>query len=272
MSWWVYKCNNRQHAKQRVWGDWNEFFFGSYYNNSWGSVKNVPALAELKKDDMIIAYQTERNELAGVVKVRQPCAIDGYLYLKVVEPIGVKVRPLKNADPIIAEIPAFQAGEIKTVYPITGSDANRLLKAARQGSKFNKMPIRISNDVDNPPPKYKLTTYRVLRYTALARSIKELHRYRCQLCDSSALRLANGIPYAEAHHIKPLGSHHKGLDTPGNILCVCPNCHVLLDYCAVKIRISKLRIDTRHNIEKKYIAYHNARVSQENSKASIKDK
>ena len=263
MLWWVYKCNNRQHEKQKVSGEWNEFFFGSYYNDSWGNVKNVPALADLKKDDMIIAYQTERNELVGVVQVQQPCAIDGYLYLKVVEPIGVKVRPLKRIYPIIADIPAFRPGEIKTIYPIKKSDASRLLKAAKHASKFNKIPIRIAKDVDRPPSKYRLTTYRILRDTALARNIKDLYRYRCQFCDCDALHLANGIPYAEAHHIKPLGSHHKGLDVPGNILCVCPNCHVLLDYCAVKIKLSKLKINPGHNIEKKYIAYHNARVTKE---------
>jgi hypothetical protein len=42
-------------------------------------------------------------------------------------------------------------------------------------------------------------------------------------------------PYAEAAHIRPLGAPHHGPDTPENILCLCPNHHVLLDHGGVGI-------------------------------------
>ena len=38
-----------------------------------------------------------------------------------------------------------------------------------------------------------------------------------------------GRRHAEICHIKPLGRPHNGPDVPENILCLCPNCHVLLD-------------------------------------------
>jgi hypothetical protein len=57
---------------------------------------------------MVIAYQTERNELVGLTKVdrfrRRGAHLD--LYLEPLEEIGVKVRPLKKADSRIAGIPA----------------------------------------------------------------------------------------------------------------------------------------------------------------------
>lgn len=42
-------------------------------------------------------------------------------------------------------------------------------------------------------------------------------------------------PYAEAAHIRPLGAPHHGPDTPENILCLCPNHHVLFDHSGVGI-------------------------------------
>jgi putative restriction endonuclease len=42
-------------------------------------------------------------------------------------------------------------------------------------------------------------------------------------------------PYAEAAHIRPLGAPHDGPDTPDNILCLCPNHHVLFDKGGVGI-------------------------------------
>lgn len=133
MAWWIYKCNNRRHPHQVSWGDWAEFFAWEA-TSEWGSTEWVPSLAKLSPGDMVIAYQTDRNELVGVTKV------DGFhkrgkyldLYLEPIEEIGVKVRPLKRANPSIASISALMPGPIKTVYPITASDAHTFLRAARR--------------------------------------------------------------------------------------------------------------------------------------------
>ena len=84
-------------------------------------------------------------------------------------------------------------------------------------------------DIEDPsqPERVRQETYRILRDTALARTVKESHQYRCQICGQT-LRLGDGIPYAEAHHIVPLGTPHNGPDIRGNILCVCPNDHVVI--------------------------------------------
>lgn len=117
-----------------------------------------------------------------------------------------------------------------------------------------------AEDISKPPNKVQSTTYRILRDTELARGIKKLHNHRCQVCHSAALKLADGILYAEAHHIKPLGSPHGGPDVPGNVICVCPNCHVLLDYGATPLDASKLRSSPSHRVEQEYIEYHNTYV------------
>ena len=70
--------------------------------------------------------------------------------------------------------------------------------------------------------------------------------------------------YAETCHIKPLGRPHDGPDVPENILCLCPNCHVLLDELAVSINDDHsiggqeglLRATPKHAISSEFLQYH----------------
>jgi putative restriction endonuclease len=78
-----------------------------------------------------------------------------------------------------------------------------------------------------PAPRRETTTLRIVRDTAVTRRVKMLHAHRCQVCGTQ-LRGAAG-PYAEAAHIRPLGAPHHGPDVLENVLCLCPNHHVLFD-------------------------------------------
>ena len=114
----------------------------------------------------------------------------------------------------------------------------------------------IAADINDPveTERHLVTTYRVLRDTALARRIKADMNYTCQICFAQIL-LGDGTPYAEAHHVKPLGAPHNGPDHPGNIVCVCPNCHVKLDYGAISADSAVLS-----NVLPDFIAYHNEQI------------
>jgi hypothetical protein len=106
-------------------------------------------------------------------------------------------------------------------------------------------------------PRRRLTeTYRILRDTALARTLKEIHDDRCQICGET-LELRDGTRYSEAHHIKPLGRPHYGPDTEGNILVLCPNHHALCDLQAIELEIRGLRLHRDHKVEERFIDYHN---------------
>lgn len=109
------------------------------------------------------------------------------------------------------------------------------------------------------PEKIYALTYRVLRDTPLARKIKVLHADRCQLC-GNAVQITPIKTYSEAHHIIPLGSPHNGPDTPENILVLCPNHHVLCDYGAIQLDLSKIRIVKGHLISGASIGYHNTKI------------
>jgi hypothetical protein len=70
-------------------------------------------------------------------------------------------------------------------------------------------------------------------------------------------------PYAEAAHIRPLGTPHNGPDTSDNILCLCPNRYVLFDHGGVMIgedlslvgAEGRLTVHPRHNINEDYLRY-----------------
>ncbi len=78
-----------------------------------------------------------------------------------------------------------------------------------------------------PALRVPVTTNRIVRDPELAQHVKKSHKYRCQICDVQ-LPVPSGF-YAEAAHIKALGAPHNGDDRIGNLLCLCPNHHVLFD-------------------------------------------
>lgn len=113
-------------------------------------------------------------------------------------------------------------------------------------------------------PRQAATILRIVRDTAQARRIKELYEHQCQIC---GVRLAGTAgPYAEAAHIRPLGAPHAGPDTADNILCLCPNHHVLLDYGGIAIAddfgllgaAGQLLVRPQHHIAIAHIRYHRA--------------
>ncbi len=108
----------------------------------------------------------------------------------------------------------------------------------------------------------KTTIQRIIRDTALSRKVKELYDYKCQIC-STAIETSSGL-YAEAAHIMPLGSPHNGPDIMRNLLCLCPNHHVMFDYGGFSVLDDfsligidgKLNVLSKHRIDKTYLKYH----------------
>jgi hypothetical protein len=109
------------------------------------------------------------------------------------------------------------------------------------------------------PGKIRQEVYRILRDTATARRLKELHNNLCQLCGQT-VKLETNKHYSEAHHIQPLGGVHKGCDIPENIIVLCPNHHVLCDYGAVELDIKNIRTHPKHQISQRFIQYHNEKI------------
>ena len=133
---------------------------------------------------------------------------------------------------------------------------------SREASK--ETPVAM--DTVEPPAGVFVSVYRILRDTKLARELKCIHNQECQICGEFIV-LPSGERYAEAHHIIPLGSPHNGPDIIDNLLCLCPNHHVKLDYGVIKIEMSQIKLNDRHKIAAGSVEYHNTRIWNAGKKA-----
>lgn len=158
--------------------------------------------------------------------------------------------------------------EFNDVKRLTGSTPSTALKQIGSPTKIAariealcgaiEPAIIEAADVDGPG-RVETTTYRILRDTYLARRVKRLHNFKCQVCGHT-IRLSDGGYYAEGHHMKPLGGIHKGPDLMRNILCLCPNHHTELDYGARRIDLPVLRKAKGHPIDPQFVEYHNTKI------------
>ncbi|MHB8717358.1 MAG: YDG/SRA domain-containing protein [Candidatus Dormibacteria bacterium] len=103
-----------------------------------------------------------------------------------------------------------------------------------------------------PATRVEQTVQRIVRDTRVTRRIKEIYSFTCQVCD---LCLPTPVaPYAEAAHIRPLGQPHHGKDVLANVLCLCPNDHVLFDFGAITISPETLVITGDRTVEGRLLA------------------
>jgi hypothetical protein len=109
------------------------------------------------------------------------------------------------------------------------------------------------------PERESIEVQRIIRNTTLAKKVKQLNDYECQICGKT-IELGNGKRYVEAHHLQPLGKPHSGPDVQGNIICVCPNHHAMLDYGVIVLDENKLISNGLHRVDNRFIEYHNQNV------------
>lgn len=109
----------------------------------------------------------------------------------------------------------------------------------------NENTIRVLREIDA-----------ILRNQSLVARLKRIYNDSCQICGTRLL-IGENSSYSEAHHIIPLGRPHNGKDTLSNMLCVCPNCHVLLDLRAISLNLDSL-IVIKHEVSEHSIFYHNS--------------
>lgn len=130
------------------------------------------------------------------------------------------------------------------------------------GSQQADSPAEIAEDTisDDLAPRVLATVSRIVRDGEVVRRVKAWHAHTCQIC-SERLELSPGRFYSEGHHLKPLGKPHNGPDKTNNVVCVCPTCHVKLDYAVLRIDTKTLRRVPEHRVADKYVAFHNARCA-----------
>lgn len=158
-------------------------------------------------------------------------------------------------------------------------DQHTLLDRVGLGGYANAdgLPTRPEDDTEDesrdekrasgPAARRESTASRLVRDTALAKRVKEMHRHSCQVC-GICLQYPRRS-YGQAAHIRGLGSPHNGPDELPNLLCLCPNHHILFDGLEIYIDdddvvkwtysdepLGPLLRRPNHRIDEAHIRYH----------------
>jgi putative restriction endonuclease len=133
--------------------------------------------------------------------------------------------------------------------------------------KLNSQVDAIDGELNRPlgndePERRETVTLRIVRDSNVSKAIKRIYEHKCQVC-GLAIDTPGGL-YAEAAHIRPLGRPHNGSDSIDNVLCLCPNHHVMFDNFGFTLtddlqlvgidRI--LNVREGHNISIENVRYH----------------
>ncbi|MFJ4415849.1 YDG/SRA domain-containing protein [Streptomyces sp. NPDC088925] len=141
----------------------------------------------------------------------------------------------------------------------------RLDDAQQEITSFEQ---QIEEIVHGAPPRREYTLQRIVRDTRVVRRVKDWHEGECQICRSWMAVDKAGRRYSEGAHIHALG--RKGPDVEGNVLCLCPTCHVKFDNGALYVEDDltivdqtgatpanyKLKTVQHHRIEQQFIRAH----------------
>lgn len=147
---------------------------------------------------------------------------------------------------------------VQSIRRLSPRDAERLMNYSRSVLNDHFQSTDRSSPEQDPEELRRriLQRNQIVRNPRHVRQLKELYKDQCQVCGET-IQLPGGRLYSEVHHIKPLGGECAGPDRPENMMCVCPNCHVRLDFGAIALDRDSLTIDPSHNILDEYLEYHN---------------
>jgi putative restriction endonuclease len=122
------------------------------------------------------------------------------------------------------------------------------------------------------PGRKSITTNSIKRDSSVSDWVKKIHSDRCQFCSTTLVTRVG--TYSTGAHIQGLGRPHNGKDETSNLLCLCPNCHVLFDkgvlYIASDNRTvinivsghqSLMNLHEKHTLDNSAIAHHRLQVA-----------
>lgn len=161
------------------------------------------------------------------------------------------------------------------IYPLDSTAAQKLFDIIEFPNLSNEQKFP---DISSPVTRRLALSNRLIRETKLVKEIKSMYKNICQVCKKT-LKTPLG-EYSEGAHIIPIGAPSHGPDTISNILCLCPNHHVLFDTFSFTILQDgtlqglpgKIKFHEGHNVSKESLKWHNSQydnvvgnISSENS-------
>jgi len=251
VGYFVYKCNPSGLGLGQESGDWRWVFEDPWETVRWGTVAKLKGLDEIRRGDILLCSQSKpQPALIGVARAMG--VVRGQLLVRPMERIGARIRPLKEADPFIAAIPALKPGDVRSAYPISKSDAERLLQAARA----NPRPARWRGSDDRvvkatraclrelPLVERQIALRQIrlaVRNALLRRTVLAHWPAECAACGCS-IREGDRTE-CEIAHIRDV--HQRGADQVRNALPLCRTHHWAFDVLLWAIRPTDRRIVVR---------------------------
>ncbi|WP_274559048.1 YDG/SRA domain-containing protein [Streptomyces spiramyceticus] len=138
----------------------------------------------------------------------------------------------------------------------------KLRRLVDERQELTPVEQQVQDMLDGAPPRVTTTVERIIRDTAVARRVKQWYGHTCQICRTALVVGAGGVSYAEGAHIQALGKPTNGPDVDGNVLCLCPNCHVRLDRGAIYLTDDLVVVDryapapAAHQVRLKTVEHH----------------
>lgn len=208
-----------------------------------------------KRDGRTEALIEDQKLIGGNKALAKSC--DDGLPIRVVQALGVRRKQLPTQGYRYEGI-----YYIEKYLRITGIDGYKIWQFY-----LVKQSKAESSVYDSYTQKRVLTSVqRLVRNTLIANMIKKMYEYKCQVC-GTRIETPGGY-YSEGAHIRPLGTNHNGADSKSNLLCLCPNHHVMLDCGAIYIdenfyvfererhrKIGRLNVHSSHVIDKRNLVY-----------------
>ena len=153
---------------------------------------------------------------------------------------------------------------VESYWSEIGKSGFRVWRFKLVSESPDKLGFKPSNSPK--PNRVPTTTQRIIRNGKHAERIKQIYDWTCQFCGIKLETPAGN--YAEACHIRPLGSPHDGTDELSNLLCLCPNHHVLFDYGSMFVDTNfklngenKITVHDDHKIDVENLNYHFDRIA-----------
>lgn len=137
----------------------------------------------------------------------------------------------------------------------------------------------------SPPERRERGGTRIVRDSEMIRELKHRYDHQCQVCGDQRHRGASA-PYAEGHHLHPLGDDPPGPDAKRNVLVLCPNHHADFDYGSIRVDPDTLeihhlyedsvdgetlRVDPDHDLRRRHVEYHNIRADPQPENRPTRD-
>lgn len=212
----------------------------------------------LQKENKYIKYALD--EYVEVKKVSIDFESLSPLSLEELVPISNITNNFKNVDTSLKEQNNENYNEIYIDNNLTPYSPENDINF----TDLEEYPLENKHNLDNT----KVTIQRLVRDSNIAKKLKALYNYECQLCGFKLPKSDGGF-LAEAHHIQPYNKTHLGDDTSLNLIVLCPNCHAQFDdfYFAINPKTLQVHclnheddyhlynIEFKHELDNKYLEY-----------------